>query len=184
MKETAELLHEADAKSLVILDEVGRGTSTYDGMSLAQAILEHLLTQNRATIFFATHYHEMTHLEGLYPHVRNHHMGIRDRAGQLSFLYTLMKGPANKSYGIHVAKLAGLPNGVVHRAEKILAGIERNQRGQMSLFEPTLPDEPLNESSADRLAEELAEELKKLSIESTTPLDALKFVAKWQQTLS
>ncbi|HEX4924030.1 MAG TPA: DNA mismatch repair protein MutS [Bdellovibrionales bacterium] len=185
MKETAELIQEADSRSLVILDEVGRGTSTYDGMSLAQAILEHLIAKNRATIFFATHYHELTQLEGAYPNVANHHMGIRDRSGQLSFLYTLMKGPANKSYGIHVAKLAGLPPAVVARAERILTGIERNQRGQLSLFqapgEAPVPEETLPEPNPE--FERLVSELKRLPIESTTPLDALKFVAKWQHDL-
>ncbi|RYZ75758.1 MAG: DNA mismatch repair protein MutS, partial [Proteobacteria bacterium] len=120
MKETAEMLQMATENSLVILDEVGRGTSTYDGMSLAQAILEFLVENKKSMTLFATHYHELTELSTAYPQVVNGHMRIHEEmtssGPEIRFLHQLAKGPANKSYGIHVGKLAGLPSSVTKRA--------------------------------------------------------------------
>ncbi len=129
MKETAEMLTSATARSLVILDEVGRGTSTFDGMSLAQAILEYLLEKTRSMTLFATHYHELTQLSLRYPEVHNAHMSIDDRKWDIGFLHTLVSGPANKSYGIQVARLAGLPAAVTRRAGSILKEIEAQRPG-------------------------------------------------------
>ncbi len=125
MQETADLLKKATAKSLVILDEIGRGTATFDGMSLAEAILEHLLNQVHALTFFATHYHELTSLEERFSSLRNAHMSVRESRGELSFEYQLKTGPALKSYGIAVAKLAGLPQSVLQTAQKRLLVLER-----------------------------------------------------------
>ncbi len=131
MTETAEMLKGAGAETLVILDEVGRGTSTYDGMSLAQAILEYLLREARAYTFFATHYHEMTSLSEVHKQIHNAHMSVEEKGHEIQFLYTLKSGPANRSYGIQVARLAGLPHSVIERAQKLLGEHElRREQGE------------------------------------------------------
>ena len=138
MKETAELLKESSSQSLVILDEVGRGTSTYDGMCLAQAILEFLVENKRVMTLFATHYHELTQLERKSPRIINAHMAIVENSGEIEFLHTLVRGPANRSYGIQVAKLAGLPKSVTQRAQSLLKKIEDFQSpssGQMTFLD-------------------------------------------------
>src|SRR6185312_9449657 len=124
MSETAAILKQVDETSLVIMDEIGRGTSTYDGLSLAQAILEHLVTGRKPYLLFATHYHELTGLNQIYPQIHNAHMSVVEKGGQIQFLHTLQNGPANRSYGIHVAKLAGIPTAVTTRAQQILGGFE------------------------------------------------------------
>lgn len=124
MKEAAQMLTCSGPDTLVILDEVGRGTSTYDGMSLAQSILEYLVQSVRATTLFATHYHELTALDSVYSQVRNMHMTIHEQGRDIHFMYTLRSGPASKSYGLHVARLAGVPEVVIERAEKLLAAHE------------------------------------------------------------
>lgn len=127
MKETASILNTATSKSLVILDEIGRGTSTYDGLSLAQAILEYFLSETKASLFFSTHYHEISSLEQSYSSMENHHMAVKEdklTADKIEFLYTLTRGAANKSYGLYVATLAGLPEGLVSRAKQILLKLE------------------------------------------------------------
>ena len=134
MMETAEMLKGAGPNTLVVLDEVGRGTSTYDGMSLAQAILEFLMAQAKCMTFFATHYHEMTDLAQQHPRIHNAHMGVQERGQDIHFLYTLKTGPANKSYGIHVAKLAGLPDEVVERSKQLLKEHEKRMKWQLELF--------------------------------------------------
>lgn len=137
MTETAEILRQADGKSLILLDEIGRGTSTFDGMSLAQAILEYLLQNSQSLVFFATHYHELTRLAGLFPRIHNGHMAMSERKGEIHFLYALRPGPALKSYGIHVAQLAGLPKSLTNRAQELLRGHEGGS-GQMSFGELSL----------------------------------------------
>jgi len=124
MSEAAEIIKKCTSNSLVILDEIGRGTSTFDGLSLAQSILEHLVTQKKSITFFATHYHELTELEGSYPHLFNYHMSVSEKDSAVQFLHTLAKGPALKSYGIYVAELAGIPNNITKRAKALLKKIE------------------------------------------------------------
>ena len=122
MTETSEMLKESTSQTLVILDEVGRGTSTFDGMSLAQAILEHLVSRIQATVLFATHYHELTQMATLHPQIINKHIKILEDKDhkQITFLYQLADGFASKSYGVHVAKMAGLPDIVIERATQLL----------------------------------------------------------------
>ena len=122
MKETAQILNASTSQTLIILDEIGRGTSTFDGMSLAQAILEYLVSHIQATTFFATHYHELTNMADKYPNVINKHMKILEDKDleQITFLYQLVDGFASKSYGIHVAKLAGIPPSVIKKAQHLL----------------------------------------------------------------
>lgn len=190
MKETAEMLSEATENSLVILDEVGRGTSTYDGMSLAQSILEYLLEKKKCMTLFATHYHEITKLELKYSQVHNVHMSISEDKGQISFLHTLKKGPANKSYGIQVARLAGLPGPVTRRARKLLEGLEGMNGGgpQMNLLDAGYGEtntwEEVPPEAIPEEVKQMMQSLKNISLTETTPLDALNLIAKWQNELS
>jgi len=124
MKETAEMLSTATDRSLLVLDEIGRGTSTFDGMSLAQGILEHILKETKCLALFATHYHELTALADTHPRLQNVHMAIHEQGGVITFLHRLLAGPAGQSYGIHVARLAGLPRSITVRAEEILNELE------------------------------------------------------------
>ncbi|MHC4822202.1 MAG: DNA mismatch repair protein MutS, partial [Planctomycetota bacterium] len=124
MSETANILHNATAQSLVLLDEVGRGTSTFDGVSLAWAITEHLATHSHARTLFATHYHELTELSELVPGVRNLHCAVKEWEGGIVFLRRIREGGTDRSYGLHVAQIAGIPDSVLQRAEVVLHGLE------------------------------------------------------------
>lgn len=180
MTEVAEILDAAGPRSLLILDEVGRGTSTYDGMSIAQAILEHLHNREAAParVFFSTHYHELTALDRL-PALRNYRAEVVEEGNgptaEVTFLHTVVPGGADRSYGIHVARLAGLPEPVLARAEEILESLERSRpiadtSGpglQMSL--PLAADHPV------------VQELRSLEVERMTPLQALQKISEWQQ---
>ena len=135
MQESVEILKQADSKSLVILDEIGRGTATYDGMSLAQAILEYLVQKKQSLIFFATHYHELTSLEQTLPVIRNAHLSVSEEKGDINFLYTLKPGALAQSYGVHVARLAGFPMEVVERAEQLLKNREARKQISSSVFD-------------------------------------------------
>lgn len=205
MKETAEMLAQATENSLVILDEVGRGTSTYDGMSLAQAILEYLISMKQCMTLFATHYHELTELAVLHPQLVNAHMSIHEDPAtkDIRFLHQLVKGPANKSYGIHVARLAGLPGSVTKRAQAILRKLESGramvEHNQMSLLlddgvnaalearvnEVAIEDETDSDSGKDLgPLPPYVNELREVDVSKLTPLEALNQIAKWQQSLS
>ena len=128
MVETAAILNQAGERSLVILDEIGRGTATWDGLSLAWAVVEHLHGTNRSRALFATHFHELTQLAKQMPRLVNLTMRVADHAGDVIFLHEVAPGAANRSYGIQVAKLAGLPPAVVARAQVILAELEASER--------------------------------------------------------
>ncbi|MDD4856507.1 MAG: DNA mismatch repair protein MutS [Candidatus Krumholzibacteria bacterium] len=174
MAETAKILHNCTDKSLVILDEIGRGTSTLDGLSLAWAVSEFLLGSGgcRPKTLFATHYHELTRLTERFPNARNLRVEVREWGEGIIFLYKICEGASDKSYGIHVARLAGFPEAVIHRAKEILEALEKEQAGgslpqgppaaQVSLFEP--PDA-------------LRDRLHSIDIDSITPLNALKLLA-------
>lgn len=195
MVETSQMLKSATGKSLVVLDEVGRGTSTYDGMCLAQSILEHLLSETRCLTLFATHYHELTVLETLWPQVQNAHMSVTERGGEVRFLHTLMKGPALKSYGIQVAELAGLPSTITRRAKTLLKEVEsRTSRAlsddQLSLLAVTVASADAGETTTmspqdqkqSEFLRKMSEELRELPISKMTPLEALNRLAQWQET--
>lgn len=141
MSETAEMLKQATPRSLLLLDEIGRGTSTYDGLSLAQAILEYILESKRTCALFATHYFELTRLSQRHQRLHNAHMAIRESGGEITFLYTLVGGPAQRSYGIQVAKLAGLPPQILARAEQILHRLE-SPSGAAKTPDPATPPSP------------------------------------------
>ena len=176
MTETAQILKRVGTRSLVIMDEIGRGTSTYDGMSLAQAILEHMVGIKKPFLLFATHYHELTSLSAIHPLLHNKHMSVQERAGEIQFLHTLKDGPANQSYGIHVAKLAGLPAQVTARAQNILAGFE-GTNGQLSLMPPLTPSPPPEVPA-------WINEVRGLDLSRMTPLDALNKLSQWQREVS
>jgi DNA mismatch repair protein MutS len=130
MSETANILNNASLKSLVILDEIGRGTSTFDGLSIAWAVAEHLHDQIGARTLFATHYHELTELAQTHQGVQNLNVAVREWNDQIMFLHKILPGAADKSYGIHVARLAGLPDSVLERAREVLANLENNEYSQ------------------------------------------------------
>lgn len=187
MIETSAMLKNASAQSLVILDEVGRGTSTFDGMCLAQSILEHLLTETRALTFFATHYHELTSLEQNFHQVQNAHMTVAEKNGEIRFLHTLVKGPALKSYGVHVAELAGLPSVVTKRAKSLLREMESKRvqaTSQLSLLDSmeassmASDNEPILQEAA---VTEFISEIKKYPLMQMTPMEAMNQIAKWQE---
>ncbi|MCM2279599.1 MAG: DNA mismatch repair protein MutS [Oligoflexia bacterium] len=193
MSELAHILHHADERSLIILDEIGRGTSTYDGMSVAWSTLEWICTKIRARTLFATHYHELTRLTGTLPLLANAHMAVDGARGSLRFLYKLKDGPTNESFGIHVAKIAGLPKAVIERAWEVLEELETHaahggaalavaDSPQLSLFgggarpEAELAREP--EPQAPPPPHPALLELESTDVNQLTPLQALNLVAK------
>lgn len=195
MTETSAMLKNATQNSLVILDEVGRGTSTFDGMCLAQSILEHLLSEVKALTFFATHYHELTTLDQSYGQINNAHMTVAEKNGEIRFLHTLVKGPALKSYGVQVAELAGLPASVTKRAKSLLRDIESKRvqaSSQLSLldsWEETLATEPLPpvEPAALQVPESIQNlmvELEKYPLMQMSPLEAINQIAKWKELVA
>jgi len=143
MVETAAILNQADARALVILDEIGRGTATYDGLSIAWATLEHLHDTNRCRALFATHYHEMTALAGKLPGVENATVTVKEWQGDVIFLHEVRKGAADRSYGVQVAKLAGLPEAVVNRARVVLEALEKGEREGGARQKALIDDLPL-----------------------------------------
>jgi DNA mismatch repair protein MutS len=203
MRETAEILRSATARSLVIVDEIGRGTSTFDGLAIAWAVAEHLAQVVGCRTLFATHYHEITAL-GAEAHTENHSVSAREIDGDVVFLHRLVPGPASQSYGVAVAKLAGLPKTVLARANELLAGLEkpaepatpqgalstraegerasvprlrgaarRNSEGQLSLFGAA-------EGDVDR---EVIEVLRSLDLSELAPDDALQVLARLKERL-
>jgi DNA mismatch repair protein MutS len=195
MTETAAILHNATRRSLVVLDEIGRGTSTFDGLSIAWAVAEHLHDHVGCRTLFATHYHELQDLARERPHVRNLTVAVREVGDRVVFLRKLVQGGASRSYGIEVAKLAGLPAEILARAREILRNLESlevddgghatiargrkprraapSAEGQMGLF--GAPQDP----AAAGLRKELAE----LDVDALRPLDALNLVAGWKKRL-
>jgi DNA mismatch repair protein MutS len=173
MVETAHILAHATPRSLLIFDEIGRGTSTYDGVSIAQAILEYLhdAPQLRALTLFATHYHELTALAERLPRLRNFRMEVREEGERVIFLHQVVEGGADRSYGIHVAELAGLPRQVVVRARQVLAELE----GQRPLERPADPAQ-----LSLPLEHPVVAELKQLDLERLSPREALEKLYAWQ----
>jgi DNA mismatch repair protein MutS len=175
MVETANILNNATSKSLIILDEVGRGTSTYDGLSIAWAVVEFIHNQPRlrAKTLFATHYHELVELAQVLPHVKNYNVAVMEERGKVIFLHKIVPGGADKSYGIYVAKLAGLPISVVRRAQEVLSGLEQNQ----FMFQNNKSIEGEKDISQQLSFfnghSRLVDEISKLDIDSMSPLEAI-----------
>ena len=178
MIEAATILHHATSRSLLILDEIGRGTSTYDGVSIAWAVIEYIHNHPhlRAKTLFATHYHELTQLAELLPGVRNYNVAVSEADGKVVFLHKIVPGGADRSYGIHVAQLAGLPAPVIQRATEIMAELEKTS-GRAVKINPNAAQQAMlfPESSP------LLNELKELDVNSLSPIEALNKLFEWQR---
>ncbi|MBM7709457.1 DNA mismatch repair protein MutS [Enterococcus lemanii] len=178
MMEANQALQQATPDSLILFDELGRGTATYDGMALAQAIIEYIHQNVQAKTLFSTHYHELTPLEKELTHLRNIHVGAVEQEGEVVFLHKMMAGPADKSYGIHVAKIAGLPKKLLERADYLLVALENGEQApkvapeveQLSLF-----------SESNEVEREVLGELKALNVLEMTPMDALNALHQLQK---
>lgn len=186
MMETARILQAATAKSLILLDEIGRGTSTYDGLSLAWAIAEYIQDKSKvgARTLFATHYHEMTELENQREGVKNFTVAVKEDKGDVIFLRKIIPGKADRSYGLYVAKLAGLPYSLLSRANEILVQLEQSERTnspQYDLFPVVGQD--LNASVGFPPGHHILEEMKQLDLFSMTPLDALNRLADFKRRM-
>ncbi|MBN1222429.1 MAG: DNA mismatch repair protein MutS, partial [Candidatus Aminicenantes bacterium] len=195
MLEAANILNNATSESLILLDEIGRGTSTFDGLSIAWAIAEYLHEKKevRAKTLFATHYHELTELELTLERIKNYHVSVKEWKGNITFLRKIVSGPSDQSYGIHVAKLAGIPRAVIDRAREILFNLEkkeldaaglpkiayhsskRRNKSQMLLFE---------EDQEREILEEIREDIKKHDLNRTTPIEALALLNELKSKIS
>jgi DNA mismatch repair protein MutS len=194
MLETANILNNATSQSLILLDEIGRGTSTFDGLSIAWAVGEYIHEKEdiRTKTLFATHYHELTDLSSTLQRIKNYHVTVKEQQDDIVFLRKIVPGPSDRSYGIHVAKLAGIPRSVVDRAKEILFNLEKQElddsgqpriayrslkkrnKAQLLLFEKDREQEAL---------EELREEVEKYDLSSLTPLEALNLLSELQEKL-
>lgn len=181
MTEVSDILHTATANSLLILDEIGRGTSTFDGMSIARAVLEYCADGKKlgAKTLFATHYHELTAMEGVLPGVKNYNIAVRTRGEDIIFLRKIIPGGADRSYGIEVAKLAGLPDQVVLRARKILRQLEE-ESGRPAA--PTVPESDQVSFTAMGEAEAI-DRLRRAQVDTMSPLEALNLLYELKQKL-
>ncbi len=188
MTETARILNTATERSLVILDEIGRGTSTYDGVSLAWAIVEYLHDRAGCRTLFATHYHELTDLAGSLSRVKNLNVAVREWQDEVIFLHKIIEGAADKSYGIHVARLAGVPREVLERAKQILARLEQEHLDEQG--RPKLARQRMRVSGDLQLTlfaapeNPLLEKIRQADVNSLSPLAALALIQQWQDELA
>jgi DNA mismatch repair protein MutS len=177
MTETAAILHTATERSLVLLDEVGRGTSTYDGLAIAWAAVEYLHALVRAKTLFATHYFELTELAEQLPGVKNFHVSVKETGGGIAFLRKVEPGAADRSYGIEVAKLAGLPNEVITRAREVLAEHESAERELTGHLSPGATPPPTQLTIFTPISQPVLEKLREVDLNRLTPLEALNLLA-------
>ena len=175
MTEVANILRNATERSLLILDEVGRGTSTFDGLSIAWAVIEHLTQKVRAKTLFATHYHELTELEGKLEGVKNYKINVREIAGSIVFLRKIVRGGASRSFGVEVAALAGVPEDVTLRAKVILKELERGEKKRAASPQEEVPEEEVTEE------QNLREELAGIDVNLLTPMQALALISEWKE---
>ena len=169
MVELANILNTATERSLILLDEIGRGTSTYDGLAIAWSITEHIHNKIKARTIFATHYHHLIELENVLENVRNYHIAVKETPDGLVFVRKVMPGGMSKSYGIEVAKLAGVPEDVVKRAKNVLEMIEEEKVIEVRRGKRIVQTMLFGNSNCD----EILEELRNLDIMNMTPLEAL-----------
>ena len=185
MTETARILNTATDRSLVILDEIGRGTSTFDGVSLAWAIVEYLHDQIGCLALFATHYHELTVLDESLQHVENFNVAVEEWKDQIVFLHKIIPGAADKSYGIHVAKIAGVPSWVNQRAEQILEKFESDPAAQSSIkIESAASHAPVQLTLFGPAHHPLLDKIKTVDTDHVTPMSALQLIQNWQRELA
>jgi DNA mismatch repair protein MutS len=186
MTETAAILHTATARSLILLDEVGRGTSTYDGLAIAWAAIEYLHARVHAKTLFATHYFELTELAEQLSGVKNYHVSVKETGGSVVFLRRVEPGAADRSYGIEVAKLAGLPNEVVVRAREVLAEHESSERRLSEHLTPgssPAPERPTQLTIFTPLSQPVLEKLREVDLDRLTPLEALNLLAELKRQI-
>ncbi len=185
MNEVAHILKNATPASLVIYDEVGRGTSTYDGMSIARAVVEYTNTKIKAKTLFATHYHELTSMEDEFDGIVNYNIAAKKKGDTIIFLRKIVKGATDDSYGIEVAKLAGVPNEVVKRAKEVLAGIESGAPVEKKVSSAPASVQPdMFESLYSSEANEVADRLRKTDINTLTPIEAMNLIFELKKSLS
>ena len=186
MTETAAILHTATSRSLILLDEVGRGTSTYDGLAIAWAAVEYLHARVHAKALFATHYFELTELAEQLSAVKNYHVSVKETGGNVVFLRKVEPGAADRSYGIEVAKLAGLPNEVVVRAREVLAEHESSERrltGHLTPGSSAAPERPTQLTIFTPLSQPVLEKLREVDLNRLTPLEALNLLAELKRQI-
>ena len=178
MTETAAILNTATPRSLILLDEVGRGTATYDGLAIAWAAIEYIHANTRAKTLFATHYHELTELADRLSGVKNFHVGVKESGGGIVFLRKVEEGAADKSYGIEVAKLAGLPADVIHRAREVLAEHESAERSAVShlAHDETREPGPMQLTIFTPLSQKIVDRIKETDLNRLSPLEALNLL--------
>ena len=190
MNEVAQILKYATKNSLIILDEVGRGTSTYDGMSIARAVMEYIQTKIKAKTLFATHYHELITMEDVLEGIKNYSVAIKERGNDIVFLRRIIRGGTDRSYGVHVARLAGLPKKVIERADEILEEYDRNKGficdgtatcNSGGAAQNSVKEEPADLGMGSLFTSALQSELLQLDVMSMTPIEALNELYKLQQ---
>ena len=181
MTEVAEILQYATKRSLVILDEIGRGTSTFDGMSIARAVVEHIAGQIGCKTLFATHYHELTELESAMDCVKNYNIAVKKRGDDITFLRRIVRGPADDSYGIQVAKLAGLPDSVTKRAKEVLRALEASAPKKQQVEQ--LDFGVVEEMSSPALPSEILDKLRDTDLNTLTGIEGLQFLCEIKNAL-
>src|ERR1700676_441061 len=183
MTETAVILNTATSRTLVVLDEIGRGTATYDGLSLAWAVIEHIHQRIRARTLFATHYHELTELADQMPGVRNLHVSVKEAGDQVIFLRKVEPGRADRSYGIEVARLAGLPVSVIERAREILALHQKTEQAVTEELAPRATPAPMQIQLFEPVNYQIAERIRNLKVDELRQIEALQLLHQLQQEL-
>ena len=191
MNEVANILHNATKNSLIILDEIGRGTSTFDGLSIAWSVVEHIVDKKKigAKTLFATHYHELTELEGKLEGVQNYCIAVKEDGDDIVFLRKIVKGGADRSYGIQVAKLAGVPGEVLERAKEIAAYLEKNSETPSGLTDvksegnKEMTQLSIFDTMGEPQTDNILFELRDINLSNVTPMDAMNLVYKWQNQL-
>ncbi|MGE5646442.1 MAG: DNA mismatch repair protein MutS [Acidobacteriota bacterium] len=183
MTETAVILNTATERSLIVLDEVGRGTATYDGLALAWAVIEHIHDRTRAKTLFATHYHELTELAEQLEGVRNLRVSVKEAGDQIMFLRKVEPGAADRSYGIEVARLAALPASVIERAREVLKLHERTEHEVTGELTPGARAQPMQISLFEPVNYEIAERIRKLNVDELRPVEALRLLSELQEEL-
>ena len=184
MSEVANILNNATSNSLVILDEIGRGTSTFDGLSIAWAVVEHISEEIRARTLFATHYHELTELENKIEGVKNYYISVKEKGDDVIFLRKILRGGADSSYGIHVAKLAGVPYAVVNRAKEVMKQLEEadiSKKNTKDISKSSVVNGQVDMFNLKGV--KIADELERLELNGVTPIDALNILYKLKEEL-
>jgi len=183
MQETANILNNATARSLIVLDEIGRGTATYDGLALAWAVIEYIHDRIRAKTLFATHYHELTELAERLEGVRNLRVSVKEAGDQIVFLRKVEPGAADRSYGIEVARLAALPASVIERAREVLALHERSEHEVTEELSPGARPSPVQIALFEPVNYQIAGRIRDLKIDELRPIEALRLLAELQDEL-